>query len=1420
MFSSDSSPWRPLTPPEIEIADCTDGWAAAAQQQQVGGAGGEEHHEERAFHPLAQMFSQRLLLAEFDMSPMGPPTDSMPPPVNPQPEPELRHAAGRVSPVPLDDDFFAAATSPHSWAAVATPAPAEELALSTALVAIGESTQAAVTMRHDLPFNLLGENTDLLGGRLLPTATAAAAAHQLVSLETTEGFLQLADSPPSTPEHGDQHDGWSNPTHVRSGRASGGGMSSGSAPSHTAADYNRYNVLTSLNGEHLPAQQQSRAKSPGRHVPRYTTVSPDRGGSSSRRHSRGSTGSVSSIKDDLDLPPAHFVSSTETMSQIFTLPYMDSEVSIVLHRVGGMLVMEGTLNGSDLGSGSVSAAGDVGMMAGGGGGARRSRRKSSGGAKLEPDLASNFLFFSSSDSGEATGAGGGGGRALHSTGAHTATPAAGAATGGGGAEPPAAESSAAAAQFRHKFMWEFEDYGLMLGSDIIVFSNDKHPKFSMQLHDVNQEVSSLACLELWMNNVFQSIPETGICCHKDGFVQGYKLMKTNELPTLSGGTGGGVGDAPGGSGFQPAAVMEHGASILKFLHTNCEKEGATYWLHRSGSDGSLQLFEVPLGAQEEEAEDGAEQHQHPEAAAAPSQPERQSEQQQQRSVSVATLCFRMAERFADEGGEQYGSATGGVGERRLRLYRRCVELIDSGSAPQLWAAATEKIAEFSLSPLGTLNALTLHATRRITSEDSLISKASSSGGLTVASAVEALGLLCAARDATAALLSTGADEKDQQVAGQNHEMLHRLTLRLVHICLWLGHQCLTVGCANQPPSPPLSPRKANKPQVSSETTSLEPDIGAGLHQLALASWLLEQHDVPAEPGGGDAEGRIHVVALLTLTGKAFADLARAGVRGGQLNAVAGPAVVKLAAAQAAAGLRGDDTSRFSVAAVLGLNAEEVAVATSSGGWLGTHVHAAAVVPGMDAEQNFNQAVQFLLRALRLAARSAPTVTTTPAPTVTASPARPAASVVAHETRGGGQRLDVDREDGGKKRTAPFTGGAGSTAPASSKAGTKELVVVPGQGRNDGDDSEAVGSTISTALGAVYHALGDHYTATGRRTKAHRHCQQGITLFNSISDRPNAALCMAAIGRIVRSGAIETDSERSFSSAAVDVYTLALSWCRQAREMLRPLSSYPRTWRKLRPELAATAAASAALLQSRLPQLADQQRVEAELEILSALGDAISAYREILAETDSSAAEAAMAWLNGDEQPVLGTAEGAKLAGKIGDLEHQLGLFHGWRAITSTPGAAAAEEDSALARGRKLRKVALSQAQKHLSEAVRWLLLSAATVIVSSLEPVAPPESPAYPQADVASLRKQMVGQLEGGLQAQGGSDSDNRAEAAAFTRVVQLSVRASVEVSRAAMPPIATPGQLPTGLAVCLSAGNGGAGRERQASEERGERGR
>ena len=310
-----------------------------------------------------------------------------------------------------------------------------------------------------------------------------------------------------------------------------------------------------------------------------------------------------------------FVSSAGTMRRVFTLPFAAGPVSLVLHRVGDMLVMEGMLELCQ-----TPAA----------------QPHQSNRARGDRQVEENFLYFSTQASDDLTGSDPAAEGHLHvdlheagddaartfpgrlspgkrrgrhasattdrsSTGSttsgtstsSTSTSTSSRSSGGhsSSAFTSASTTSTAAAneedvpQFRRSFHCEVGKYQMLLGSDLIVFSNERResknppartfrhgrfvgsiypefstcggadPAFSMQLVNVDREVPSMACLELWLENVFQSIPETGICCHKDGFVQGYKLMRTQELPSLD-----------TGRTFQPAAVMQGGTTILKFLH--------------------------------------------------------------------------------------------------------------------------------------------------------------------------------------------------------------------------------------------------------------------------------------------------------------------------------------------------------------------------------------------------------------------------------------------------------------------------------------------------------------------------------------------------------------------------------------------------------------------------------------------------------------------------------------------------------------------------------------------------------------------------------------------------------------------------------------------------------------------------------------
>jgi hypothetical protein len=55
-----------------------------------------------------------------------------------------------------------------------------------------------------------------------------------------------------------------------------------------------------------------------------------------------------------------------------------------------------------------------------------------------------------------------------------------------------------------------------------------------------------------------------MCYHLNGVLQQYDLLKTEDIPSVS--------------GFEPAVVHDIAQNVCSFLRTNCAKEGHTYWL--------------------------------------------------------------------------------------------------------------------------------------------------------------------------------------------------------------------------------------------------------------------------------------------------------------------------------------------------------------------------------------------------------------------------------------------------------------------------------------------------------------------------------------------------------------------------------------------------------------------------------------------------------------------------------------------------------------------------------------------------------------------------------------------------------------------------------------------------------------------------
>lgn len=80
-------------------------------------------------------------------------------------------------------------------------------------------------------------------------------------------------------------------------------------------------------------------------------------------------------------------------------------------------------------------------------------------------------------------------------------------------------------------------------------------------------------LEAWLDNVMASVPELAICYHQNGVVQGYELLKTDDIFLLK-------GISPDGTpAFHPEVVQKNGLSVLRFLQDNCKQDPGAYWVN-------------------------------------------------------------------------------------------------------------------------------------------------------------------------------------------------------------------------------------------------------------------------------------------------------------------------------------------------------------------------------------------------------------------------------------------------------------------------------------------------------------------------------------------------------------------------------------------------------------------------------------------------------------------------------------------------------------------------------------------------------------------------------------------------------------------------------------------------------------------------
>ncbi|KAK1311434.1 hypothetical protein QJS10_CPA08g01117 [Acorus calamus] len=143
-------------------------------------------------------------------------------------------------------------------------------------------------------------------------------------------------------------------------------------------------------------------------------------------------------------------------------------------------------------------------------------------------------------------------------------------------------------EFLRVLLWQFHNFRMLLGSDLLLFSNEKYASVSLHLWDVSRQVTPMTWLEAWLDNVMASVPELAICYHRNGVVQGYELLKTDDIFLLKG-----ISD-DGTPAFHPQVVQQNGLSVLRFLQNNCKQDPGAYWLYKNPGEDMIQLFDLSV----------------------------------------------------------------------------------------------------------------------------------------------------------------------------------------------------------------------------------------------------------------------------------------------------------------------------------------------------------------------------------------------------------------------------------------------------------------------------------------------------------------------------------------------------------------------------------------------------------------------------------------------------------------------------------------------------------------------------------------------------------------------------------------------------------------------------------------------------------
>lgn len=234
--------------------------------------------------------------------------------------------------------------------------------------------------------------------------------------------------------------------------------------------------------------------------------------------------------------------------------------------------------------------------------------------------------------------------------------------------------------FARNFIWNFEDIRMLIGSNMPIFGDEDHPCVSLKLRDMKKPINVLTGMDYWLDNLMCQVPEVVMCYHLDGIVQKYELIKTEELPSMD------------GSKFTPKVVKNIAQNILSFLKSKAAKEGHTYWLFKAKNDDVVKLYDLTSLSQKDSGIQPKDGDLEDEAAgtstdAAGSASSQDTEDNNPFQTPVSLLLYRLARNILDDRVNDEDCATARA------LLKNCIDLIDEKKFPHIATSAHFLLSE-------------------------------------------------------------------------------------------------------------------------------------------------------------------------------------------------------------------------------------------------------------------------------------------------------------------------------------------------------------------------------------------------------------------------------------------------------------------------------------------------------------------------------------------------------------------------------------------------------------------------------------------------------------------------------------------------------------------------------------------------------